>query len=105
MSLLIVWRLAVVQNPSTAAESVGLVGIDLDAVSLLIGTWMAMVWTFFVASELIPAALANGIKWWLFKGRGRPGRKRSPGRQRNLPALAGEDNLAGMQLAYGSGRE
>ena len=60
--ILTVWRLAVVQTPMTASVAVGLDGVELSDVRWLIGTWMAIVWTFFEASELIPVAFASGMR-------------------------------------------
>ena len=55
-------RLAEAHTPITAFELMTFVGTEPFAVSLLIGTWIAIVWQLIVSSVSTPSVAAVGIR-------------------------------------------
>ena len=72
------WRLAVVHTPIVELAAVYDVGVDQPLVSSVIGTCMAMLCTFRLASELIPAVAAPFRRKSGAKGRSSPRSKIDP---------------------------
>ena len=64
--------------PSTAFELSGLVGTEPSLVSFEIGTWIAIEWTFSVASVSTLGDAAIGIRCRFWNGRSVPRSKIEP---------------------------
>src|SRR5271154_4545950 len=76
--ILDIWRLADVHTPIVEWESVYDVGWTHPRVSSLIGTWIAMLCTFRLASELMPAVAAPFRRKSGWNGRSSPRSKIDP---------------------------